>query len=625
VAVDKQEVPSRPEGQLVVIGTDLQPGEPLPPADRLVTVELTVLAIERKPEEQVANDQLVTIPNDPKKYRLWKDGDPLEPRKLAVAKVSRTFRRLEVGDEVKAGQTLAVVDPTLTFHDVAIRRARLDAIAAERIASEKTRDEAKVRYDRLNALYNKKAGFDEELSAAKLAWERYQCEETSKAQARLAAERELGKSQALLQMHEIRSSVSGVIKEIYKNRGEAVYPLESVFQIQNTQSLRLEGQVDVQHLPHLHKGLEVVVEPTRPVRPLWILRGHLQAITGVAVSKGPKPLIVSASEDGTVRIWDPQTGLRLRTLRHPAAVRAVACTPPGAKQNLCLAGASDGSARLWELDRPDQPARQLSARHKAAVTCVAFSPDGEWCATGGEDHAFCLWRTRTGEQLACLADAHHGEVTSLQFASGSRLLSAGRDNRLLVWALNQEGRPRQEADLDGRGAEVTTLGVSPDGRLTFFDHGSELRLLSLADQETEAVFQNTTKDLNFTTLALFAPDGRVLLTGGAPEAGLQLWRAPTSTRPAGELRRLIWADAPATCGAFAPDGSFVVSGTQDRNVLVWEMPTPEEVELRLTARITLAEPFLSASSGQARIWAELKNPGSLIPGSTATMVIASGK
>ena len=45
----------------------------------------------------------------------------------------------------------------------------------------------------------------------------------------------------------------------------------------------------------------------------------------MAVSNDPKaPLIVSASEDGTVRVWERATRHQRREYRHPYAVRAVA-------------------------------------------------------------------------------------------------------------------------------------------------------------------------------------------------------------------------------------------------------------------------------------------------------------
>jgi WD40 repeat protein len=623
VAALREEVPSEHDGRLTVIGTELQPGEPIPPADRLVTVEFAVLVTEAKPAERVASGRLITIKNDPRTYRAWEEGDPILSDRLIVAKVSRQFRRLEVGEVVRAGQVLGLVNPTLAGHDLAIRKAKLDAAEAEHKGAEKIRDYYREHLALVSGLKGRNAATVEEVAEARASGERSFQDVLSKAEAVKVAKAELVQANKLLIMHEIRSSISGVLTNIYKNQGDAAYRLESVFHVQNAESLRIEGWIDVQHLPGLLKGLAVTVEPTWPVRPLRVLRGHLQEVTSVAVSRGPNPVIVSSSEDGTVRVWDAATGLRRQTLRHPVAVRAVACAPSGAAKNLCLSGAADGSARLWDLDALDRPAQELRALHKAAIGCVAFSPDGEWCATGSQDHAICLWKCATGERLCCLAGAHEGEITSLHFASPSRLVSAGRDNHLMVWEVSRDGQPRRVIDLDGRGGAITSLGVSPNGRQLFFDHGPELSLLSLADREAEtrAILRNTTKDLNFATLAQFSPGGTVLLTGGAPEGGLLLWRAPTAARPAGELRRLTWPESSATCGAFAPDGSFVVSGTKDRCVLVWGMPSREEVERRLTAQLTPVEPFVGSTGGRARVWAEMKNPGWLVPGGTATMVI----
>jgi hypothetical protein len=58
------------------------------------------------------------------------------------------------------------------------------------------------------------------------------------------------------------------------------------------------------------------------------------------------------------------------------------------------------------------------------------------------------------------------------------------------------------------------------------------------------------------------------------------------------------------------------------------MPEAKEVEQKdLTATISLVENFLESNNRQVRIWAELDtpNPGWLVPGGTATLVIESAK
>ena len=67
------------------------------------------------------------------------------------------------------------------------------------------------------------------------------------------------------------------IKAILKQPGEAVRNAEPVLQVQNLCRLRVEGLVDVQHLPRLREGMQAVIEPTRVEGPALVLKGHLQA------------------------------------------------------------------------------------------------------------------------------------------------------------------------------------------------------------------------------------------------------------------------------------------------------------------------------------------------------------
>ena len=123
-------------------------------------------------------------------------------------------------------------------------------------------------------------------------------------------------------------------------------------------------------------------------------------------------------------------------------------------------------------------------------------------------------------------------------------------------------------------------------------------------------------------MALFAPDGKSILTNGSAPGKLQLWRTPPKHGRASELRHFVWTKGTATCGAFAPEDSFLVTGTQDHQVLVWTMPEKNEVESRLGGRLILVEKHLDTQSRQVRVWAELKEtPSWLIPGSRATIVV----
>jgi WD40 repeat protein len=643
VVTDKQDVPAEKEGKLIFLATEFDPAEraTIPPG-KILPFELGFLAVEITPEEfeKTPPAERVAFVDNARKYRRWKETDKIEPNRVALARQRREFRRLGAGDRVREGQLLALVNPALALDELSVKCAKLDAAEADRLASRATKEESIKRVDTIVKARQAARGSvsDDEYRGAVLTVERYAQEEIAKTAAVWQAQREVHQALTALKMHEIRAAIPGTVKTLYKGRGDAVKALEAVLQIQSPDVVHVEGKVEAQEANRLRAMLRearaarrtvpVLVDASQMEAPKQALKGHLYEIKGVAVSNGAQPVIVSASADRTVRVWARPAAqapwYQHAVLSMDSQPRAVACTPKGGEGNLLLVGTSIGDVRRFDLDNLRAGERRLARRHEGAVTCVAFSPDGSQFATAGEDRSINLW-TADGDHVRRIPRAHADAVTSMQFATKTRLVSAGRDGQMVVWDVKDGAAPMRAMEFDRRTGDVPDLGASPDGKMVLIDQQSEeVRVLSLEDGHIVGSLQNPPNSGNFATMALFGPDGKTVLTNSAGAGrGLQLWRASSQQGRGAEVRQFVWTTGAATCGAFSPDGTFAVTGTADSQVLVWAMPDDKEVEQRLEARLTYVEDFLDSSQNKVMVRAELENPGWIIPGpaTRATLVI----
>merc|ERR1712072_518370 len=122
------------------------------------------------------------------------------------------------------------------------------------------------------------------------------------------------------------------------------------------------------------------------------LEGHAGWVTSIATTNENPDMILSASRDKTVMVWqltreDGSYGYPKRALRgHGHFVQDVVISSDG---QFALSGSWDGTLRLWDLNTGATTRRFVG--HGKDVLSVAFSADNRQIVSGSRDKTIKLW------------------------------------------------------------------------------------------------------------------------------------------------------------------------------------------------------------------------------------------
>ena len=120
------------------------------------------------------------------------------------------------------------------------------------------------------------------------------------------------------------------------------------------------------------------------------LGGHTDSVTCAGFSH-TGTFAATGSYDGTVKLWDGQTGALARTLDGPGDVEWLRWHPKG---DVILCGGNDGTCWMWLATSGG--CMRVFAGHDGAVLCGAFTCDGKQIVTGSADGSVRVWAPKKG-------------------------------------------------------------------------------------------------------------------------------------------------------------------------------------------------------------------------------------
>ncbi|KAI0090929.1 WD40-repeat-containing domain protein [Irpex rosettiformis] len=373
--------------------------------------------------------------------------------------------------------------------------------------------------------------------------------------------------------------------------------------------MRFESITAEHYSRHLsHHGLTVTRHGARKAsRQLKTLEANgVRFVHTTAFSSVDGTQLVSGSDDGSIRVWDIESGelTYMPATKHDSPVSSLVLTSDGKR---VISGGRDSSVKLWNLDDHSE---ETLGQHEAPVLSIAISRDDAMIATGSEDGAVKIWHLgqKTDESLAC--PNHILSVLSVAFRPGvdsNWLASSSLDGSLRMW--NVADGQSKDFTLAEDESWVQTVAFNLDGsclicgsdngqiRIRGVDDGAVLRilsghsgaihslhvssitgqLLSGSQDRTLRVWDITTGAMvcepivgdGHVSSAVWSCDGQHIASASGGLITLYDTAIAVSESPYNTSANPIAIDSPLSAAIIASDNSWIAAGSTNGVVRIW--------------------------------------------------------
>lgn len=305
----------------------------------------------------------------------------------------------------------------------------------------------------------------------------------------------------------------------------------------------------------------------RPLTPLltfpggalmFTLTGHNGRVRAVGISSDGK-LVISASDDHTLKVWDLVRGTEERSLTgHSDWIRALAVMP---NEPRTISASDDHTLKIWNIETR---AEELSINtYGDLIRALAISSDGRYAISASDDRVINVWNLEQGT-VEYILMGHSAQVNALAVTPDGRYLISGSDDRTLkVWDLD---RKTEVGTLKGHNAKINAVAITPDGRYAISASADDTLMLWDLGQSSLVKPLTITDRAYWVKGLAVTPDGCRIIAA-SEDYTLKIWDLKHTAEELTLEGHTEWVNTVAV----TPDGQYAVSASDDQTLKVWDL------------------------------------------------------
>jgi WD40 repeat protein len=267
----------------------------------------------------------------------------------------------------------------------------------------------------------------------------------------------------------------------------------------------------------------------------------------------------------SVRIWDAKTGDAISAPFEGHTSRIISAVL-SLDEMLILSVSVDGTLRVWDTQTGN--AGLVSNGSDSYISCATFSPDRGSVAMIANG-ALLIRDTKAGDvALNAKLDVESRGSFMIVFSSDGKFIASGHHTHITILDVETGdifAGPFSE------GYSIYSVAFSPDSK--YVVSGSTSHCVRIWDVRSGALHELPV--LNYSdgvNCAVFSPDGKRVVAGYKSKT-IQVWDIETATTIVGPL---IGHGSEVRHVAFSPDGRYVASSSSDQTIRMWDVAVDYE-------------------------------------------------
>ncbi|KGB76415.1 pre-mRNA-processing factor 17 [Cryptococcus deuterogattii 99/473] len=200
--------------------------------------------------------------------------------------------------------------------------------------------------------------------------------------------------------------------------------------------------------------------------------GHSQAVKDIAFNNSGDKFL-SASYDKHIKLWDTETGKCIQAFTNGKIPNVVKFNPDGDKQHIFMAGMQD--KKIIQYDLREREIVQTYDQHLGPVNTITFVDENRRFVTTSDDKTIRGWDYDIPVVIKYIAEPYMHSMPAVTLHPSKRYFACqSLDNQILVYSADGSFRQNKKKRFAGHtiAGYACNIGFSPDGKYISSGTGS---------------------------------------------------------------------------------------------------------------------------------------------------------